>query len=67
MRDEFVKVSMVRELSFESMYILAEIYEYFEDIPEALKVLDKILKLRPDDFKAAGMKKRMVYYNRLKS
>ena len=66
-RDDFVKISMVRELSFESMYILAEIYEYFEDIPDALKVLDNILKARPDDFKAAGMKKRMIYYNRLKS
>ena len=66
-RDDFVKISMVRELSFESMYILAEIYEYFEDIPDALKVLDTILKSRPDDFKAAGMKKRMIYYNRLKS
>ena len=64
-RDDFVKVSMVRELSFESMYILAEIYEYFEDIPDALKVLDTILKSRPDDFKAAGMKKRMLYYSRL--
>ena len=64
-RDDFVKISMVRELSFESMYILAEIYEYFEDIPDAIKVLDTILKARPDDFKAAGMKKRMLYYNRL--
>ena len=66
-RDDLVKISMVKELSFESMYILAEIYEYFEDIADALKVLDTILKARPDDFKAAGMKKRMIYYNRLKS
>ena len=66
-RDDFVKISMIKELSFESMYILAEIYEYFEDIPDALKVLDNILKARPDDFRAAGMKKRMIYYNRLKS
>ena len=64
-RDDFVKISMVKDLSFESMYILAEIYEYFEDIPDAIKVLDTILKARPDDFKAAGMKKRMIYYNRL--
>ena len=66
-RDDFVKISMIKELSFESMYILAEIYEYFEDIPDAIKVLDNILKVRPDDFKAAGMKKRMIYYNRLKN
>ncbi len=66
-RDDFVKISMVRQLSFEAMYILAEIYEYFEDIPDAVKVLDNILKERPDDFKAAGMKKRMIYYNKLKS
>ena len=64
-RDDLVKISMVRQLSFEAMYILAEIYEYFEDIPDALKVLDNILKERPDDFKAAGMKKRMIYYNKL--
>ena len=48
-----------------SQSLLAEIYEYFEDIPDAIKVLDTILKARPDDFKAAGMKKRMIYYNRL--
>ncbi|MBO7127815.1 hypothetical protein J6W78_09785 [bacterium] len=66
-RDDFVKISMVRQLSFEAMYILAEIYEYFEDIPDAVKVLDNILKERPDDFKAAGMKKRMLYYNKLKN
>lgn len=66
-RDDFLKISMVKELSFESMYILAEIYEYFEDVPDAIKVLDAILKARPDDFKAAGMKKRVIYYNRLKS
>ncbi len=64
-RDDFTKISMVKELSFESMYILAEIYEYFEDVPDALKILDKILKVRPDDFKAAGMKKRIVFYSRL--
>ena len=66
-RDDFVKISMVRQLSFEAMYILAEVYEYFEDIPDAIKVLDTILKARPDDFKAAGMKKRMLYYNKLKN
>ena len=64
-RDDFLKISMVKELSFESMYILAEIYEYFEDVSDAIKILDMILKARPDDFKAAGMKKRVVYYSRL--
>lgn len=64
-RDDFVKISMIKDLSLESKYILAEIYEFFEDIPDAIKVLDTILKERPDDFKAAGMKKRMIYYNRL--
>ena len=66
-KDDFLKISMVKELSFESMYILAEIYEYFEDVTDAVKVLDMILKARPDDFKAAGMKKRALYYSRLKS
>ncbi len=66
-RDDFVKISMIKELSFESMYILAEIYEYFEDVTDAIKILDMILKVRPDDFKAAGMKKRALYYSRLKS
>ena len=66
-RDDLVKISMVKELSFESMYILAEIYEYLEDIADGLKILDAILKARPDDFKAAGMKKRMIYYNNLKN
>ena len=56
---------MIKDLSLESKYILAEIYEFFEDLPDAIKVLDTILKERPDDFKAAGMKKRMIYYNRL--
>ncbi|MBO4711826.1 hypothetical protein J5681_07925 [bacterium] len=64
-KEDFLKISMVKELSFESMYILAEIYEYFEDIPDAIKVLDAILQARPDDFKAAGMKKRIFYYSRL--
>jgi len=66
MRDDFVKISMVKELSFESMYILAEIYEYLEDVTDAVKILDTILKARPDDFKAAGMKKRILYYDKLK-
>ncbi|MBP5202001.1 hypothetical protein J6253_04605, partial [bacterium] len=66
-KDDFLKISMVKELTFESMYILAEIYEYFEDVTDAVKVLDMILKVRPDDFKAAGMKKRALYYSRLKS
>ena len=64
-RDDLVKISMVKELSFESMFILAEIYEYLEDVTDAVKVLDTILKMRPDDFKAAGMKKRILYYNKL--
>ena len=64
-RDDFLKISMVKELTFESMYILAEIYEYFEDVTDAIKILDMILKARPDDFKAAGMKKRVIYYSRL--
>ena len=64
-RDDFLKISMVKELTFESMYILAEIYEFFEDVSDAIKVLDMILKARPDDFKAAGMKKRVIYYSRL--
>ena len=64
-KEDFLKISMVKELSFESMYILAEIYEYFEDVTDAIKILDMILKVRPDDFKAAGMKKRVIYYSRL--
>ena len=64
-KDDFLKISMVKELTFESMYILAEIYEYFEDVTDAIKILDMILKARPDDFKAAGMKKRVLYYSRL--
>ena len=67
MRDELVKISMIKELSFESMFILAEIYEYLEDVTDAVKVLDMILKARPDDFKAAGMKKRILYYDKLNS
>ena len=64
-RDDLVKISMVKELSFESMFILAEIYEYLEDVANAIKILDMILKARPDDFKASGMKKRILYYDKL--
>ena len=66
-RDDLVKISMVKELSFESMFILAEIYEYLEDATDAIKILDMILKARPDDFKASGMKKRILYYDKLNS
>ena len=66
-REDLEKVSIVKELSFESMYILAEIYEYLSDVSNALKILNAILQARPDDFRAAGMKKRILYYSRLKS
>ncbi|MBO4699343.1 hypothetical protein J5690_07005 [bacterium] len=64
-KEELLKVSLVKELSFEAKYILVAIYEFFEDIPNALKVLDDILKVKPDDFDALGMKKRILYYSRL--
>lgn len=64
-RDDFIKVAATKELSFEAMYILAEIYQFLDDIPNAIKVLDKILNARPDDFVASGMKKRILYYNKI--
>lgn len=66
-RDDFEKISMVKELTFESMYILAEIYEYLGDVSNALKILNTIIQSRPNDFRAAGMKKRLLYYSKLKS
>ena len=66
-REDLEKISIVKELSFESKYILAEIYEYLSDVSNALKILNSILQARPNDFRAAGMKKRVLYYSKLKS
>jgi len=65
MKEELMKVKNNKGLSLEALYILAEILEYQKYPRDALDVLDEILRITPDDFRALGMKKRIVYYENL--
>ena len=48
---------------FEIFFILAEIYEYLKMIPDCMKTLTVILKHDPENMRAKGMKKRIMYYD----
>ncbi|MBO4441277.1 hypothetical protein J5834_04090 [bacterium] len=65
MKEELMAVKNNKGLSLEALYILAEILEYQKYPRDALDVLDEILRITPDDFRALGMKKRIVYYENL--
>ena len=65
MKSELMEVKNKKGLSLEALYILAEILEYQKYPRDALYVLDEILRITPDDYRAAGMKKRIVYYEKL--
>ena len=56
---------MFKDPEIETLFILAEIYEFLKMIPDCMKVLTVITKIQPDNFRANGMKKKLMYYANL--
>lgn len=64
-KDDVLKLTTITDVDIETLFILAEIYEFLKLIPDCMKTLSIITKIQPDNFKANGMKKRLVYYQSL--
>jgi tetratricopeptide (TPR) repeat protein len=64
-KEDILKVLMIKDPDIEILFILAEIYEFLKMIPDCMKVLTIITKIQPDNFRAKGMKKRLMYYQSL--
>lgn len=63
MKNDILTLIKLKEPDFEIFFILAEIYEYLKMIPDCMKVLILILKHDPENMRAKGMKKRVMYYD----
>lgn len=62
-KNDILTLLKLKEPDFEIFFILAEIYEYLKLIPDCMKVLVLILKHDPENLRAKGMKKRVMYYD----
>lgn len=62
-KNDILTLIKLKEPDFEVFFILAEIYEYLKMIPDCMKVLVLILKHDPENLRAKGMKKRVMYYD----
>lgn len=62
-KNDILTLLKLKEPDFEIFFILAEIYEYLKMIPDCMKVLVLILKHDPENLRAKGMKKRVMYYD----
>ncbi|MGI6393790.1 MAG: DnaJ domain-containing protein [bacterium] len=65
LKEEILKLTTIQDPDIEILFILAEIYEFQKLIPDCMKILTLITKIQPDNFKAQGMKKRIMYYESL--
>ena len=61
-KNDILTLLKLKEPDFEIFFILAEIYEYLKLIPDCMKVLVLILKHDPENLRAKGMKKKIMYY-----
>jgi tetratricopeptide (TPR) repeat protein len=64
-KEDILKLTMLKDPDIEVLFILAEIYEFQKMIPDCMKILTIITKLQPDNFRAKGLKKRLMYYESL--
>jgi len=64
-KEDILKLLMFKDPEIETLFILAEIYEFLKMIPDCMKVLTIITKIQPDNFRANGMKKKLMYYANL--
>jgi len=64
-KEDILKLIMIKDPDIELLFILAEIYEFQKLIPDCMKILSIITKLQPDNFRAKGLKKRLMYYESL--
>jgi tetratricopeptide (TPR) repeat protein len=64
-KEDIMKLTMIKDPDIELLFILAEIYEFLKMIPDCMKILSIITKIQPDNFRAKGLKKRLMYYESL--
>ncbi|HSW59733.1 MAG TPA: DnaJ domain-containing protein [bacterium] len=64
-KEDILKLIMIKDPDIELLFILAEIYEFLKMIPDCMKILSIITKIQPDNFRAKGLKKRLMYYESL--
>jgi len=64
-KEDILKLTMIKDPEIEVLFILAEIYEFLKMNADCMKVLTLITKIQPDNLRAKGMKKRLMYYSQL--
>ncbi len=65
-KEDINTLKTFKDPQLETLYILIEIHEFFEEIADCMKVIAIILRLYPEDQRAVATRNRIKYYESLK-
>ena len=65
LKEELGYLKQLKDPTLNILFILVEINDFLHNYKDAIKMIDLILKIFPTNFKAKGLKKKIMYYRSL--
>ena len=65
LKEELGYLKQLKDPTLDVLFILVEINDFLKNYKDAIKMIDLILRIFPNNFKAKGLKKKILYYRSL--
>ena len=65
LKEEFTYLKQLKDPTLEVLFIIIEMDDFLKNYSDAIKIVNLILKLFPNNYKAKGLKKKIMYYHNL--
>jgi len=67
LREEFAYLKQLKDPTLDVLFIMVEMEDFLKNYSDAIKIINLILKIFPDNFRAKGLKKKILYYRNLEA
>lgn len=65
LKEEFVYLKQLKDPTLDVLFIMVEMDDFMKNYSDAIKIINLILKIFPNNYKAKGLKSKIVYYHDL--
>lgn len=65
LKEEFTYLKQLKDPTLEVLFIMVEMDDFLKNYADAIKLINLILKIFPNNYKAKGLKNKIVYYHKL--
>ncbi len=65
LKEEFTYLKQLKDPTLEVLFIIVEMDDFLKNYSDAIKIINLILKIFPNNYKAKGLKNKIMYYYNL--